>query len=60
MGLSKEEFYIFVPTTINYEDIPNTVNEIIDLRNSRKGKNKTEKRDIFKKFAKDKIIEFFF
>jgi hypothetical protein len=59
VGLSKEEFYIFVPTTINYEDIPNTVNEIIDLRNSRKGKNKTEKRDIFKKFAKDKIIEFF-
>jgi len=57
VGISKQEFCYFVPTTINYEDIPITVNGIITLRKKLKGKNKNEqtkiKRDFFIKKTKD-------
>jgi len=36
-GISKQEFCHFVPTTINYQDIQKTIDEIIKLRMKTKG-----------------------
>ena len=57
VGITKEEFSFFVPTTINYQDIPKTVDEIIILRNKIRGRDKKEqikiKREYFTKKTKD-------
>ncbi len=58
-GISKEEFSFFVPTTINYEKIPETVNEIISLRKKLKGKNPSEQKKIKKKILREKVADFF-
>jgi len=59
VGISKQEFCYFVPTTIYYKDIPNTVNEIIALRNKLKGKDKKEQTTIKKEYFTNKTKEFF-
>jgi hypothetical protein len=59
VGISKHEFCYFVTTTINYKDIPKTVNEIIALRNKLKGKNKKEQTAIKKDYFTNKTKEFF-
>ena len=59
VGLSKKEFYIFVPTTINYKDIPKTVNEIIQVRKNLKGKSATAQKRILNKCLENKAKVFF-
>ncbi|MBU2443098.1 MAG: AlwI family type II restriction endonuclease, partial [Nanoarchaeota archaeon] len=59
VGISKQEFCYFVPTTIDYKEIPNTVNEIIALRNKLKGKDKKEQTAIKKDCFTNKTNEFF-
>ena len=59
VGISKEEFSIFVITTINYNDIPNTIKEIIEFRKNINGKSKEEQRIIKKKIFTEKINNFF-
>ena len=59
IGISKQEFCYFIPTTICYEDIPTTVNEIITLRNKLKGKDKKEQTAIKKEYFINKTKEFF-
>ncbi|MBU1854369.1 MAG: AlwI family type II restriction endonuclease [Nanoarchaeota archaeon] len=58
-GISKEEFSIFVPTTIYFKDIPQTVQEIINLRKKLNGKDKKEEKEIKKNFFTEKINRFF-
>ena len=58
-GLTKEEFYVFVPTTIDYREIPDTVSEIINLRKKLLGKNKQEEKEIKENVFADKINNFF-
>ncbi len=48
-GLSKEEFSIFIPTLINYEDIEFTAKQIIDIRKKIKSKN-NNKKDLYINF----------
>lgn len=58
-GLSKEEFCLFAPSLINYNDIDNYAQQIVELRqkqgleNTRQGKLKT-----FSFFSKDFAINF--
>ena len=59
IGISKQEFCYFIPTTICYEDIPTTVKEIITLRNKLKGKDKKEQTAIKKEYFINKTKEFF-
>ena len=59
IGISKQEFSYFVPTTINYEDIPKTVDEIIKLRQKLKGKDKKEQTQIKKEYFIKKTNDFF-
>ena len=59
IGISKQEFCYFVLTTINYKDIPKTVEEIIKLRLKTKGKKKKEQDKIKKERFINKTKEFF-
>jgi len=59
VGISKQEFCYFVPTTINYKDIPKTVDEIIELRKKLKGKDKKEQTKIKKECFINKTKNFF-
>ncbi len=59
VGISKQEFSYFVPTTINYGDIPKTVDEIIKLRLKLKGKDKKEQTRIKKDYFIQKTKKFF-
>jgi len=47
VGLSKKEFLLFAPTLINFENINNHAQKIIDLRLLQKDKTRQEQRDIF-------------
>lgn len=51
-GLSKQEFSLFVPTLINYEDIEKCAIEIINLRHKLKGEKKYDYKSIFENFEK--------
>ena len=59
VGLSKEEFSMFVPTTIYYKEISKTVSEIILLRKKLSGKDKKEQDKIKKEYYHSKINLFF-
>jgi len=59
VGLSKEEFSIFVPTTILYKDIPNTISEVILLRKKLSGRDKKEQDKIKREYYNSKINLFF-
>lgn len=59
VGITKEEFSFFVPTTINYRDIPKTVEEIITLRDKIIGKDKKEQTKIKKDYFSKKTKDFF-
>jgi hypothetical protein len=56
-GISKEEFSLFCPTLVNYQDIDNYSKKIIELRKNLKGKTKQEQKIIWdnykKSFAQD-------
>jgi hypothetical protein len=57
-GISKQEFSLFCPTLVNFEDIDLHAKKIIKLRNELKGKNKQEQTIIFDDFRKVFAQEF--
>lgn len=54
IGISKREFSLFVPTLINYKDIENVAQEVINLR-LQSQKTKKDKKEIFEKFSREYI-----
>ena len=59
VGISKQEFCYFIPTTINYKNISQTVEEIILLRLKLKGKDKKEQIKIKREYFANKTNKFF-
>ncbi len=51
-GLSKEEFALFGPSLVHYNDIESYAKGIIDLRDLMEGKSKQEKRDILNNYKR--------
>jgi len=59
VGISKEEFSLFVPTLINYQDIIRQAEEVIEFRKQiRERKNDKEKRAFRKGYRKNFAAEF--
>jgi len=58
-GISKEEFSVYVLTTIDYRDIASTVDEIITLRKELLGKNSDKQNEIKNIFYSNRINTFF-
>lgn len=57
-GISKEEFSLFCPTLVNYEDIDSYAEKIITLRGNLRGKTKQEQRIILDRYKKVFAQEF--
>lgn len=57
-GISKEEFALFVPTLIDYKEINNQAQKVIDLRLLCGGKKQAEQKKIVEKYNVDFIKEF--
>lgn len=58
VGLSKQEFSLFVPTLIHFKNINLQAQKIIDLRLLQQGKSTQEKRNIFDNYSKKFASEF--
>lgn len=58
VGLSKKEFILFVPTLINFENIDNQAQKIIDLRLALKGKSRQEQKEVFSSFQQSFAADF--
>lgn len=58
-GISKEEFSLFGPTLINFNDVDSYAEKIITLRQKLNGKNKKEKKTIFEQYKTTFAKEFF-
>lgn len=52
-GVSKQEFSLFVPTLVNYQDINNYADQIIKLRKKLNGESKQTQRKIFNDYKID-------
>ena len=57
-GLGKDEFGIFVHTLINYQDIEKIGQTIIDFREARSGKSRTEQQELWNSQKKQYIAKF--
>ena len=57
-GISKQEFSLFAPTLIHFQDIETYANKILQLREQQKGKNKQEQKKIFDNYKKLFVQEF--
>jgi len=57
-GISKQEFSLFIPTLIHFEQIEPQAQKIIDLRLKIQGKNKAEQQDISTNYQKSLAKEF--
>lgn len=57
-GLSKEEFSLFVPTFLNYSNLEQQAQKIIDFRKQLEGKSKQEQKEIKEKLKLEYIQEF--
>lgn len=57
-GISKDEFSLFCPTLVNYENIDSYAEKIIALRRTLKGKSKQEQRIVWNKYEKYFAKEF--
>lgn len=57
-GISKEEFFLFCPTLIDYKNIDSYSNKIITLRKKLKGKTKQEQKIIWDNYKSDFAQEF--
>jgi hypothetical protein len=57
-GLSKEEFSLFVPTLVNYQEIENQAKKVINFRSKIEGKTKNEQKEIKEKLKIEFIEEF--
>ncbi|MBT3412913.1 MAG: AlwI family type II restriction endonuclease [Candidatus Jacksonbacteria bacterium] len=53
VGLSKKEFLLFSPTLINFEDISERAQKVIDLRLLQQGKSKREQKEIFDNYQQN-------
>jgi hypothetical protein len=57
-GISKDEFSLFCPTLVNYEDIDSYAEKIVALRKNLKGKSKQGQRIVWNKYEKSFAKEF--
>lgn len=57
-GISKQEFSLFCPSLINFEDIERYADKILQLREKQKGKNKQEQKQIFDNYKNKFAQEF--
>ena len=57
-GISKQEFSLFAPSLINFQDIENYADKILQLREQQKGKNKQEQKQVFDNYKKGFAQEF--
>ena len=57
-GLSKEEFSLFVPTLINFQEIEKQAQRVIDFRLKTDGKPKAEQKEVKEKLKVEFIKEF--
>lgn len=57
-GLSKNEFILFAPTLVNFNDIEFYANKIIDLRTRQRGKTKREQTEIYNNYSRQFATEF--
>lgn len=57
-GISKQEFSLFAPSLINFQDIGNYADKILQLREQQKGKSKQEQKQIFDNYKKAFAQEF--
>lgn len=57
-GISKQEFSLFIPSLINFQDIENYANQILKLRENQRGKSKQEQKQIFDNYKKVFAQEF--
>ncbi len=57
-GISKDEFDIFVPSLVNFQDIDSYADKIIALRDMVTGKSKAEKRQILNDYTREFAIAF--
>jgi len=57
-GISKQEFSLFCPTLVDYEQINSYADKIISLRKKLKGKNKQEQKELFDKYKASFVKDF--
>jgi hypothetical protein len=57
-GISKQEFSLFAPSLINFQNIENYADKILQLREQQKGKNKQEQKQVFDNYKKVFAQEF--
>lgn len=57
-GISKQEFSLFCPSLINFEDIEKYADKILKLRKKQKGKSKQEQKQVFENYKKVFAQEF--
>lgn len=57
-GISKQEFSLFCPLLVNYNDIERYANEIMKLRKNLQNKSKKEQKEIFENFKIAFVKEF--
>ncbi|MFH1824184.1 MAG: AlwI family type II restriction endonuclease [Candidatus Firestonebacteria bacterium] len=58
VGISKEEFSLFIPTLINYSNVDAVAKEIINLRTKLRGMRKLEKKKYLISYKKEYIQKF--
>jgi len=57
-GISKQEFSLFAPSLVNFQDIEKYADKILELREQQKGKSKQEQKQIFDNYKKVFAQEF--
>jgi hypothetical protein len=57
-GISKNEFILFAPTLVNFNDIEAYANKIIALRTSQQGRSKAEQAELYNNYAWQFATEF--
>lgn len=57
-GISKQEFSLFAPSLVNFQDIEKYADKILELREQQKGKSKQEQKQIFDNYKRSFAQEF--
>lgn len=57
-GISRFEFSLFGPTLINYQNVDEYANKILELRSTVEGKSDSEKKEISNKYRRNFIKQF--
>ena len=58
VGLSKKEFLLFSPTLVNFANVGDQAQKVIDLRSFQQGKSKRDQKEIFDKYQQSFAEEF--